>query len=160
MSMKQPIFRDKHFYILLALFIVCTIFYYFGELVILFGWGALHWEIFYTVHDLHRMLFLVPILYSSYYYRLRGALLANVISLLIFLPRAFFISPYPDATLRMVAFVVIAAILSALTVLIFNQRDKLHKSVDAFKQSEEKYRLSWSRCMTPITRWTWPVISP
>jgi len=139
--MKQPIFKDKHFYILLALFIVCTIFYYFGELVILFGWGALHWEIFYTVHDLHRMLFLVPILYSSYYYRLRGALLANVISLLIFLPRAFFVSPYPDATLRMVAFVVIAAILSTLTVLTFNQRDKLHKSIDALKQSEEKHRI-------------------
>lgn len=138
MSMKQPIFRDKHFYILLALFIVCTVFYYFGELIILFGWGALHWDIFYTVHDLHRMLFLLPILYSCYYYRLRGALLANVISLIIFLPRAFFISPYPDATLRMLAFVVIAAILSALTVLIFNQRDKLNKSINALKRSEEK----------------------
>ena len=138
--MKQPIFRDKHFYILLALFIACTVFYYFGELVILSGWAALRWEIFYTVHDLHRMLFLVPILYSSYYYRLRGALLANVASLLILLPRAFFISPYPDATLRMAAFVIIAAILSTLTVLIFNQRDKLHKSVNDLKQSEEKDR--------------------
>jgi hypothetical protein len=94
---RRPMFRDKHFYILLALFIGCTVFYYFGELVNLFGWESLRWEIFYTVHDPHRMLFLVPILYSSYYYRLRGALLANLISLLIFLPRAFFISPYPDA---------------------------------------------------------------
>ena len=139
-SVSWPIFRDKHFYILLALFVACTLFYYFGELVNLFGWESLRWDIFYTVHDLHRMLFLVPILYSSYYYRSRGALLANVISLLIFLPRAFFISPYPDATLRMIAFVIMAMVLSMLTVIIVNERDKRNKSVDALKQSEEKYR--------------------
>ena len=139
--MKQPIFRDKHFYIWLALFIACAIFYYFGELVNLFGWEGLRWEIFYTVHDPHRMLFLIPILYSSYYYRLRGALLANVMSLLIFLPRAFFISPYPDATLRMVAFVILAIVISMLTALTFNDRDKRHKLTDALKQAEEKNRI-------------------
>jgi diguanylate cyclase (GGDEF)-like protein/PAS domain S-box-containing protein len=139
--MKPTIFRDKHFFILLALFVACTVFYYFGELVNLFGWEALRWEIFYTVHDPHRMLFLVPILYSSYYYRLRGALLANVISLLIFLPRAFFISPYPDATLRMVAFVILAIVISILVVFTFNDRDKRNKLMEALKQSEEKNRI-------------------
>ncbi len=139
--MKQPIFRDKHLYILLAFFIVCTLFYYFGELVNFFGWEALRWDIFYTVHDLHRLIFLVPILYSSYYYRSRGALLANISSLLIFLPRAFFIAPYYDATLRMIAFIIMAAILSALTVMLVNRRDKLNMSVKALKRSEEKYRL-------------------
>ena len=139
--MKQPIFSDKHFYIWLALFIACTIFYYFGELVNLFGWEVLRWDIFYTVHDPHRMLFLIPILYSSYYFRLRGALLANVMSLLIFLPRAFFISPYPDATLRMVAFVILAIVISMLTALTFNDRDKRHKLTDALKQAEEKNRI-------------------
>jgi diguanylate cyclase (GGDEF)-like protein/PAS domain S-box-containing protein len=138
---RQPIFRDKHFYILLALFIACTVVYYFGELVNLFGWEALRWDIFYTVHDPHRMLFLVPILYSSYYYRLRGALLSNIISLLIFLPRAFFISPYPDATLRMVAFVILAIVISMLVVLTFNERDKSRISTDVLRRSEEKYRI-------------------
>jgi diguanylate cyclase (GGDEF)-like protein/PAS domain S-box-containing protein len=137
---RRPMFRDKHFYILLALFIGCTVFYYFGELVNLFGWESLRWEIFYTVHDPHRMLFLVPILYSSYYYRLRGALLANLISLLIFLPRAFFISPYPDASLRMVAFVILAIVISMLVVLFFNGRDRSKNSTDALKRSEERYR--------------------
>ncbi len=138
--MKKPIFRDKHFYILLAFFIVCTLFYYSGELVTLFGWDSLRWEILYTVHDPHRMLFLIPILYSSYHFRLRGAILANILSLLIFLPRAFFISPYPDATLRMAVFVTVATVISILAVLIFNERDKRNKSIDAQKQSEEKYR--------------------
>jgi len=139
--LKQPILRDKHFYILFALFVACTIFYYFGELVNLFGWESLRWDIFYTVHDPHRMLFLVPIIYSSYYYRLRGALLANIVSLIIFLPRAFFISPYPDATLRMVAFVILAVVISMLVVFTFNERDKSRTSTEVLRRSEEKYRI-------------------
>jgi diguanylate cyclase (GGDEF)-like protein/PAS domain S-box-containing protein len=139
--MKQFVIRDRHFYILLALFIACTAFYYFGELVKFFGWDALSWDIFYTVHDLQRMLFLIPILYSSYFYRVRGALMANIISLLIFLPRAFLISPYLEATLRTVFFVMIAAVFSTFTVLIFNQRDKRNKLIDTLKQAEEKYRI-------------------
>ena len=139
--MKQPILRDKHFYILFALFVACTIFYYFGELVNLFGWESLRWDIFYTVHDPHRMLFLVPIIYSSYYYRLRGALLTNIVSLIIFLPRAFFISPYPDATLRMVAFVILAVVISMLVVFTFNERDKSRTSTEVLRRSEEKYRI-------------------
>ncbi len=139
--MKQAIFRDRHLYILIALFAASTIFYYFGELVNLFGWAALRWDILYTVHDPHRMLFLLPILYSSYYYRLRGALLANVASLLIFLPRAFFISPYPDAMLRMVAFVILAIVISMLIALTFNDRDKRNKLTEELRQSEEKNRV-------------------
>lgn len=138
--MKRPITRDKHFYILLVLFIACTVFYYFGELVNFFGWAALRWDIFYTIHDLQRMLFLVPILYSTYYYRVRGALLANVISLLIFLPRVLFIAPSLETAVRTAFFVMMAAIFSAFTALILNQRDKLHRSVDALKQLEEKNR--------------------
>jgi diguanylate cyclase (GGDEF)-like protein/PAS domain S-box-containing protein len=136
---KEAIFKDKHFYILLALFIICAVFYYFGEIVILFGWNALRWDIFYTVHDPHRMLFLVPILYASYYYRLRGAILANIISLLIFLPRAFFVSLYPDPTLRMFIFVIVATVISLLAVVIFNQRDKRGELTHALQQSKEKY---------------------
>jgi len=139
--MKRPLLRDRHFYILLALFAVCTVFYYFGEIVNLFAWETLRWAFFYTVHDPHRMLFLVPILYASYYYRLRGAILANSAALLIFLPRAFFISPYPDATFRMIIFVVVAIVLSMLAAALFNERDKRIKSADDSRLSKEKDRV-------------------
>ena len=62
-EMSRPNFRDKHLYILIALFAACTLIYYFGELVNFFGWEALRWNIWYTVHDPDRMLFLFPILY-------------------------------------------------------------------------------------------------
>jgi len=138
--MRQVNFRDKHLYILLALFTACTGIYYFGELVKLFGWDALRWDIFYTVHDPHRMLFLFPILYSSYIYGLRGALLANLISLLIFLPRAFFISPYPDPVLRMSVFVILSTILSTIMAVALSDRNKRSRLEDRLRQTIEQYR--------------------
>ncbi|MBN1691335.1 MAG: PAS domain S-box protein [Dehalococcoidia bacterium] len=138
--MRKPFLKDKHFYIIAGLFIVCTIFYYFGELVNLFGWDALRREIFYTVHDPHRMLFLVPILYSGYYFRLRGAILANILALIIMLPGAFIISDFPDAILRIPLFILVALAVSILTAIIFNERDRVRRSFNALKRSEEKYR--------------------
>jgi len=137
--MRQSNSIGKHFYILLALFITCTIIYYFGELVNFFGWEAVRWNIWYTVHDPHRILFLVPILYCSYYYGLRGALISNVIALLIFLPRALFISPYPDPTLRMLAFIISSTILSTFTALMLTHRDKRLKSHDQVRPVTKKH---------------------
>ncbi|MDD5648512.1 MAG: hypothetical protein PHY03_06225, partial [Dehalococcoidia bacterium] len=128
--MGKPDSSGKHLYILLALFIACTIIYYFGDLIDYFGWDTIRWDIWYTVHDPHRILFLIPILYCTYYYGLLGSLLANVSALLIFLPRALFISPYPDPALRMVIFVIFSTILSALMSLILIHRNKRRKSPD------------------------------
>jgi diguanylate cyclase (GGDEF)-like protein/PAS domain S-box-containing protein len=46
---------------------------------------------------------------------------------------------YPDPTLRMFIFVVVATIISLLAVTVFNQRDKGRGLTDALKQSKEKY---------------------
>jgi len=138
--MKKFLISDKHLYILLGLFLSCIVLYYFGELINLFRWDYLRWDIFYTVHGIYRILFLVPILYSSYYYRLRGAILANTAALLIFLPRACFVSPYPDATLRMLIFNIVAVVISMLMVFLLDKSDKLSASLNALKQAEEKNR--------------------
>jgi diguanylate cyclase (GGDEF)-like protein/PAS domain S-box-containing protein len=138
--MRKPLFKDKHFYIISSIFIVCTVFYYFGELVNLYRWDVLHTDMFFTVHDLQIMLFLVPILYAGYYFRLRGAILANILTLLIFLPGTFFLSHNPDAILRIAIFIIVATAISILTAIIFNERDKVQVSFNTLKRSEEKYR--------------------
>ena len=133
--------------IISVLFVVCTLFYYFGEIVDLAGWSALRWDFFYTVHDLHRLLFLAPILYASYSFRVKGAVIATLIALVIFLPRSLFISPFPDSALRMVIFVIIASILSSLVGITRNQAaantqlQEQHQAIDRLLQiSEERYR--------------------
>jgi PAS domain-containing protein len=139
--MNKVTFRPFVLPLLLAL---CTLFYYFGELVDWAAWDVLRNNFFYGVHDIHRLLFLVPIIYAGYTARVRGAVIITLISFIIFLPRAFFISPYPDPLLRMVLFVVFAGIIGTLVGTIRNQsvrsqqleaalvieRDKLLKIVD------------------------------
>jgi len=131
-------------YILPLLFVVCAIFYYFGELVDWVAWEVLRSNFFYGVHDIHRLLFLAPIIYAGYTARVKGALIVTMGALIVFLPRAFFISPYPDPLLRMLLFVIFAGVIGALVGAIRNQsmrcqrleaavageRDKLLKIVD------------------------------
>jgi PAS domain S-box-containing protein len=137
--MGQPDSRAKHICILIALFAACTLIYYFGELVNYFGWQTLHWEIWYTVHDPHRILFLIPILYCTYYFGMAGALTSNVVALLVFLPRALFISPFPDPVLRMIVFVVSSIILSTVLSVIFLYRDSQRKSISPGHGSTARY---------------------
>lgn len=107
--------------LLLLLLVFCSIVYYFGELVDLAGLRALHLKFFDSVHDIHRLLFLAPIIYAGYIGRTKGAIIVTLVSLAIFLPRAFFISPYPDPTLRAVLFTIIAGALGVLTGVIRNE---------------------------------------
>ncbi len=106
------------------LFAFCTLFYYFGELVEWAAWDALRKEFFYGVHDVHRLLFLAPIIYAGYTARVKGALIATMVAFIIFLPRAFFISPYPDPLLRMVLFVIFSGVIGVLVGTIRNQAVK------------------------------------
>ena len=139
--MKKINFR---LFVMPLLLIICTLFYYFGELVEWAAWDALRREFFYGVHDVHRLLFLVPIIYAGYTARVKGALIITLVSLVIFLPRAFFISPFPDPLLRMLLFVIFAGVIGCLVGTIRNQtiksqhleavitseRDKLLRIVD------------------------------
>ena len=117
------------------LLVFCTLFYYFGELVDWAVWDALRKEFFYGVHDIHRVLFLIPICYAGYTTRIKGAIIVTLVSLVIFLPRAFFISPYPDPLLRMVLFIIFAGTLGCLTGIVRNETERAMK-LEAVVESE------------------------
>lgn len=86
--------------ILLSVFALCALLYYFGELVDYAGWSSLRLEFFYGVHDVQRLFFLVPIVYAGYFFRVRGAIIVTIAAFLVFLPRALFISEFPDPLVR------------------------------------------------------------
>jgi DNA-binding winged helix-turn-helix (wHTH) protein len=116
---------NAHHLILLVLLGVCTLFYYFGELVDLAGWEALRWEVFYTVHDIHRLLFFVPVIYASYFFGVRWAIIVTVVSLAVFLPRAILISSYPDAIPRAVFEAIIAGVAGSLVAVAHHKYQRL-----------------------------------
>jgi len=107
-----------------------------------------------NLHDLHRALLLIPMLYAAVVFQVRGAAIISFLCLGIVLPRAIFISPFSDALPRALVFVVLASLVTMLLGLERNRREKLEESylvLDATQSdlaasmeqlwtSEERYR--------------------
>ena len=127
--------RIRSFYIFLSLFVFCTLLYYFGELVDLAGWTALRWQFFYGVHDVHRLLFLAPIIYAGHAFRVKGAVIATFAALIAFLPRAFLVSPFPDPMLRIVLFTIVAGFMGSFTGVMRNEVER-RSYLEALLRSE------------------------
>ena len=118
-GLKDPMFY--RLYILGLLLFFCTLFYYFGEIVDYFKWESLRWSIFYVVHDVHRLLFLAPILYAAHVFGLKATIIITLVSGGIWMPRAIFVSPYPSPLLRALLFLVAEGAIGYLTAITFRQ---------------------------------------
>jgi len=153
---QVPLRKNKSFWHITILMIAFTAFYYMDVIINLGGSTHLKWDIFYTVHDLHRALFLIPAMYAAYEFRLRGIAVTSFISFLIFLPRALVVSPYPDPLFRALIFMVSMVIMGILLAKLLNniseqkvlvqdlsrtQNDLTHiKEEEALRESEDKYK--------------------
>ena len=136
--MNRATFRP---FIMPLLLVFCTLFYYFGELIDWAAWDALRQEFFYGIYDVHRLLFLIPIAYAGYTARIRGAIIVTLVAFIVFLPRAFFISPFPDPILRTVIFTIFAGTLGCLTGIIRNQSEQ-YQQLEAVIENERDKLLS------------------
>jgi nitrogen-specific signal transduction histidine kinase len=136
--------KSRRFYSVYAtvlLFAYCTLFYYFGELIDYAGWERVRQDFFYGVHDVQRLVFLAPIIYAGYTFRVKGALAVTVAAFLTFLPRGLVVSPYPDPVLRMGLFIVVAACIGVLTGMVRNEAEK-RSQLEARLTSERDRMLS------------------
>lgn len=137
-DLPMPLGRNLHLVFITALTIACSLFYYMDILIDFAGWRNVRWSIFYTVHDLHRALFLIPAVYTAYVFRGKGIAIISCISLLIFLPRALLVSPYPDPLLRALIFVISMAAIGILLSLLLNnisERKKLEQNLRAVQEN-------------------------
>lgn len=125
-------------FIVPVLLVVCTVIYYAGEIIDFFQWSALRWGFFYSVHDVHRLLFLAPIIYAGYFGRVRGAAIVTLASFSIFLPRAFLISPYPDPILRPLLFIIIAGAMGYLTAVARNEYERRLRIENLLTEERDK----------------------
>ncbi|MGD9118545.1 MAG: hypothetical protein PVJ08_07445, partial [Dehalococcoidia bacterium] len=71
--------------IIFFLLAFCSLIYYFGELIDWAAWNAIRSDFFSGIHDVHRLLFLAPIIYAGYVARVRGAIIITLVSFIIFL---------------------------------------------------------------------------
>ena len=112
---KKELYRRRipTYFILFMLFWDCAVLYYFGEMMDAADWH-LNWDFLYGIHDIQRLLFIIPILYAAYFFRIKGALFVTLASFFVFLPRALTVSPYPDPLLRAGLFTLVAGIVAVL----------------------------------------------
>lgn len=133
--------RSPHFWIITALTAVIAFFYYIDQTPLADLLFFNH-SFFTGVHDLQRILFFIPVIYTALIFRVRGSLISSFAFLCIVLPRALMFSPYPDPILRSLFFVAIAVIISSLIATELNRVEKESKSNAELKAAYQKLRES------------------
>jgi signal transduction histidine kinase len=116
--------RSPHFWVIAALMVILSLIYYAGYTP-LAQLGNFFTNDF--PHDLHRTLFLIPIIYASIAFRVRGALVTSSVFLCVMLPRTFY-SPYADPLGRPLLFVLFTASLGVLAAMLIDQVEKERKA--------------------------------
>jgi hypothetical protein len=117
------------FYLVFIIFAFCSLIFYFGEIINLAGWESLkNISFFFGVHDIHRLLFLAPIMYAGYYFGVRPAMIITILAIGVFIPRSLFFSPYPDPILRTVIFTIVAGLVGYLFAVTSTGYKKYRKS--------------------------------
>jgi two-component system sensor histidine kinase DegS len=137
-SKNRRIQRNPHLWIIVALMAILTISYYADELGV--DWLPLGHRFFDEeyIHDIHRLLFLIPMVYCAIVFRLKGAIVISVATLCIVFPRALFFSPNPDPVLRTLIF---SGIASTATISLGLERDRRLRERKAHQDLENTGRL-------------------
>ncbi len=138
---------NPHFWVILAMFILGIVFHYPQQLLrtespsLLSFLGLTHYAV-------ERTLFLVPITYAGMFFGLSGGITALVISLIIILPRVFFMSEYRVEALLQSGAVIILGVLVNLWFEVKRKESALYRQLVARLEesergmsiSEQKYR--------------------
>jgi len=128
--------RSPHFWIITALMAFGTFNYYVDQTP-LSSMPPFNHGFFTSVHDLHRTLFFIPIVYAALVFRVRGSLIASFVFLGVVLPRALLFSPYPEPLLRPLLFVTFAAFIS---LLLATQLNRLERERKAYTELSAAYQ--------------------
>ena len=141
--------RSPHLWAVAALMAVGAFIYYLDQTPLVDTYPFNH-SFFTGVHDIHRTLFLVPLVYAALVFRVRGSIITSVAFFCVVLPRALLFSPYPDPLLRPLLFVAVAALISLLIATQLDRiekerRDKAELAATYQKLSEYNQRLKESQ---------------
>jgi len=126
--------RSPHFWIIVALMAILTLVYYAGHTP-LARLGSFFTDA--SLHDPHRTLFLLPVIYAALTFRLRGALVTSFAFLCVVLPRTFY-SPYADPVLRPVLFVLFVTFVGVLTAVLMDRIDEEREIIRRLKETREQ----------------------
>jgi two-component system sensor histidine kinase DegS len=139
--------RNPHLWILLAIFICCTIFHYPQQIIRIESTSLLVFTGL-THFSFERALFLMPIVYAGMFFGMRIGISALVISFIIILPRVLITSEYRAEALLESVGIIFLGVLVNLWFEVKRKENELHQqlvnrlaeSEKGMSASEQKYR--------------------
>jgi signal transduction histidine kinase len=133
----SKVYRNRHLLIITAVMVLC-IFQYYVDQTHLTSLPFFGNTFFTGIHDVNRVLFLVPILYAALAFRVRGSIFTSFVFLVTVLPRALFFSTYPNPLLRALVFVAFAALVGFFVAFELNRSEKEERINTELKAANEK----------------------
>ncbi len=134
------IIRSRHFWLILALFIFCSVLHY-AELMGIVGTTEPSFHFGLTRHTLDRILFLLPIIYCTYVFGLTGGLGTSFTALLVMLPRAILISPAPtDAIVEIVGVILVGVLVSLWSWTLVKEKGKTEAALAQLNSAQNNLR--------------------
>jgi len=131
------IVRSGHFWLILAIFALCSILHY-AEQIGIIGTVPPSSHFGLTRHALDRILFLLPIIYSAFVFGLAAGLATSFAALVVMLPRALFISPAPaDALLETFGVLVVGALASLWLWTRAREKEKTQAALAELQSAHE-----------------------
>ena len=131
------IIHNRHFWFILVLFVFCSVLHY-AELIGITGTTEPSFHFGLTRHALDRILFLLPIIYSAYIFKLTGGLGISFAALLVMLPRATLLSSAPaDAILETVSIVLVGTVASLWSWTLARAKGKTEAALTQLKSAHD-----------------------
>lgn len=128
--------RNRNFWLVLVFLVLCSVLHYIELIGITGTPPSFHFGL--TRHALDRILFLLPIIYASFTFRLKGSLITSFTALAIMLPRAILISPVPrDALLETGGILAIGILASWGIWTRAQERDKTQAALTELQSAHE-----------------------
>ena len=101
-------FRSRHFWIVAAMLVACTLLHYHSLLIRL----PLATDFSHSRHSVERIIFLLPVAAAAFAFGWRGGLVTLLLAVLIMLPHIFLVSLFPiDSLFEMLAVAVVGGVL-------------------------------------------------
>lgn len=148
---SQDIRITHHIWYISIIMIVCSLLYYQDVILDLAGSPSPGWSIYFITHDLHLLLFSIPLLYAAYIFRIKGVVITGVIIMLVYIPRAIFTAPYLEGYFKALVFTIFIVIMGILIAHLQSRRLQLVEAYGIVKQREESLLIAETAIKTCVS---------
>jgi signal transduction histidine kinase len=133
----KPLKINKHLRFIIAIIVLCSIFYYLPVIGGLAGWTSLR-DSLNNLHDIYGidflgLVFFAPVVYAAYVLGVIPAIMTALVSMLILLPHAILMDSYTNALFKPTAFVIILSAVGAVVAMLQKNEQEHHQRIKEMK---------------------------